>query len=214
MKKFIPLLALLLFASNLKLHAQDFQDFTKNMREYKEEVKCENNKCQVINQDGKVILDNYQDICYKKTGTVSEFFAKKNDKWGVINENNEILLNFDFDNYENRYENYLVVEKNGKKGLLKDITYNQILPFEFDYIATINDGNIIATKEGKNGLFSPQGEQLLPFAYDNIQSSREAKRGEYIVTNQGKTGVVNTKGEVIVPLKYDYIMHEGCAIAL
>ena len=46
-------------------------------------------KIENLNQDGKIILDNYENIHYKKEGAVSEFFAQKNGKWGIINEKNE-----------------------------------------------------------------------------------------------------------------------------
>ena len=213
MKKLMIALTLLLYIVSSKAYAINYNEFIQGSKEYKNEIKCENHKCKVINQDGKVILDGYDDIQYKKEAVISEFFVKKNGKWGIINEKDEILLDFQFESLDDYEDKYIIAKKDGKLGLLEDGTYKQIFPFEFNYLKRISNGNFLISKDENIGLFDVKGEQLIPFLYDSIVlQSINIKPIQYTVSKNLKQGVVDEKGKIIVPIKYDNIDHQNCAI--
>lgn len=81
--------------------------------------------------------------------------VKQNDKWGVVNTSNDIVVNF---NYEELLfeKDYIRAAKEGKKGVLNmDGTVK--IPFIFDYISSFYNGKARCSLEGKQGWVDEVG---------------------------------------------------------
>lgn len=58
------------------------------------------------------------------------YFAKKEDKWGIITAEKEILLGFEYDYLSNNHEYYFIVATKGNKIILYDYNLNKIDEFK------------------------------------------------------------------------------------
>lgn len=110
--------------------------------------------------------------------------ARKEDKYGLISENNDEILPFVYEDLE-----YTV----------------------YDY-SVDNSKHFIAKENGKYGVVNNKGSILIPCDYDNIEyiGSDWAVSGDptifyYKVKKNGKWGLVNQKNEILVDMKYDEI---------
>lgn len=158
-------------------------------------------------EDAIVIPDNKKDIfiCSYNINYDDETYKTK-----VLNaKGKEIFTEYDrvsaLDNYDENnnlwYEdNVLLVEKDGKVGLI-DFDGNEILEISYDKIYTLKGtkNSLITEKDGKKGLVNHLGLQVVENKYDEIKSLGEDTNG-YIVKLDGKYGV-----EGILDCKYQDI---------
>ena len=158
-------------------------------------------------EDSIIIPNNKKDIfiCTYNVNYDDETYETK-----VLNaKGKEIFAEYDkvsaLDNYDENnnlwYEdNVLLVEKDGKVGLI-DFNGNEILEISYDKIYTLKGTKnaLITEKDGKKGLVNHLGLQVVGNKYDEIKSLGEDTKG-YIVKLDGKYGV-----EGILDCKYQDI---------
>lgn len=137
-------------------------------------------------------------------------------KTKVLNQKNEeILKEYELvetiDNYDNNkniwYEEVLKVKKNNKYGLA-NFQGKEILDCQYDNIYSLKGikNSLIIEKDGKKGLVSNEGTQIIAPEYTEIKPLGEEYKTGYIVTNQeGKSGIINYTKEVILECNYDEI---------
>lgn len=110
-----------------------------------------------------------------------------------------------FDEYDGvcfQDRNNIIVEKNGKYGVI-DIKNNKKIDFQYDNISPLlKDKYYIVENEYKSGVIDKNGETLIPSMYDMIEKIEK----KYVIVYLEKgMGVVNLRNEIIIPFEYDDI---------
>ena len=125
--------------------------------------------------------------------------------------------------------------RNGKVSSLYDSKGEQIITGNFERINLFADTLLAVSFKGKTGLYSPNGEELLPITYEQldirngiISTLKDGKIGafdvkrnvelkpkfesrissignHYLTRRDGKTGLVDANGETVVPFEYEAI---------
>ena len=143
------------------------------------------------------------------------FVVKENDKYGVIDANENKIIETNYDNVvipnpnkaifvcysgdktevfndkkENLFRNYDNVEPLRLKGVSTDLMYEKsVLKY---------------SKDGKYGIINFNGKKITSPIYDEIDTL-QFKEGELLVKKDNKYGVINIKGAEIVKANYDKI---------
>ena len=135
--------------------------------------------------------------------------VEKDNKWGLINLAGNEIINPQYNNIETLkgLKNSLIVENNGLLGLVNnkgvkilDTIYTKIIALGKDY----KEGFITVDEEGKYGVSSFSGKQILENKYEKIDSIYS--ENYYVIQENGKQKLVNSKGEVIIEDGYDEIV--------
>ena len=173
-------------------------------------VKTQHN-WQIIDEAGIVSHYNLQEVLngYQE----NQFVLLNENDLATINNKGEVVSKVEFDelHYSALISGILVVVKKDKIGILRT-NGEVLLPLEYeveDFYSTFNwDGELYfsdsiyfpAIKNGKWGMVSMYGNELIPFEYEGIRPI-----GENIaaVEKNGKTGIVSTNGEILLPFDYD-----------
>jgi hypothetical protein len=129
----------------------------------------------LINQYGEYIDDKpYQAIILNLGDSI--FYAKRNDKWGLINGQGKVLIPFTY------------------KGTSGRDFYNLKYPItNHGLIEFVNDNN-------KSGYLNSSGDTIIPFEY-STRNTQHWKDGLKVL-RKNKLGVVDTLGIEILPFDY------------
>lgn len=130
----------------------------------------------------------------------------------------------------NNLSTAFVVQLNDRMTFLID-DFSRLHPTEYDSVKILNperfyndnsflyEGGFQVFKhyysvksEGKVGLLSVEGEEILPMEYESITNvifDEEKQHFQIIIERNGKWGLVSETGEVLIPIKYDNITLKG-----
>lgn len=178
----------------------------------------ENNKWGVIDNNAKIVIEptyseaiiipnKKQDIfiCtnnanYEEGTYETKVLNAKGKELFTQYEKVQALENYDENNNLWYEENVLLVEKDGKYGLI-NFKGNEILELEYEKIYTLKgaENSIITEKDGNKGLVSHLGQVLVENKYEEINSLGKNTKA-YIVKADDKYGV-----EGILDCKYEEI---------
>ena len=166
----------------------------------------------------------------KDTGTISSssyFALYKDNKWGVINSNGDIVI-------DPAYQEMIVIP-NSKNAIFictYDIDYetgeyktkvlnekNQEIFTNYDKVEAIAnkdennnlwyEENILKVeKNGKYGIINSTGKELTSIEYDEITASAGIKNS-LKVKKDNKYGIINEDGKVVIPTSYADIEEIG-----
>jgi hypothetical protein len=105
---------------------------------------------------------------YDKAGVFSGAMAivARNKKSGVIDKNGNIILPLRYDNVFPQANSFLVTLANLKG--LADIGGNITIEPRFDQLLPSNSDMLIACRDGKCGVISKQGLNIIPMIYDQL----------------------------------------------
>ncbi len=169
--------------------------------------------------DGSILIKpKYQEISFKYINTVKKngyryiFYAKLNDKFGIINSNDEILIPFLFDEIKITcpyFKMEYIVKQNGKYGLINSKTH-VILPVKYVYVEPVHskDEHYIVQnqKQGCKYIIDEKENIILDNEYFDIidlTAHRPFAPGDYFVKNiKGKWGLITETGETVFDYKY------------
>lgn len=110
-----------------------------------------------------------------------------------------------------------VKDKNGKFGLINELTERLVVPFEYDEIKqyfSSSKHNLYSVRKGnKWGLINDKNQIVIPLTYEaidvdlqGIHFKNDSDQAYFIVAQKGKYfGVLNLKNEVVVPFTYTYL---------
>ena len=161
-------------------------------------------KCGFIDKTGNVVVPlEYEDARQFDDDRV---VVKKNGKWGCINNLGEVVLPIICDYTFLTADGRVKIGLGGKYGLFDFNENSFVVPIEFEdvYIRTEcspSSWEIIGVKlNGKYGFIDMEGNTIIDFQYDSIQSFDPD--GIAIVAKNGKYGVINVYGEEILPFDY------------
>lgn len=155
---------------------------------------------------------------------VSYFVAYENGKFGVINNNGDIVINPQYDEIISIPNNSKPVfvcnyDVNDEAGTYKTKVLNaenrEILT-GYEKIEAIDnydskqniwfEDNILrVSKNGKYGLIDFEGKEIIPCEYDEIVALTSI-RNEFLIKKAGNIGLVNEKGQSIIPTQYKAIL--------
>jgi hypothetical protein len=184
-------------------------------------IASKNNKYGLLKLDGTAFLPfEYGEIVDNN----SFFVVKKENKYGVLNQSGELVLPVEYDllnlafcmDQYNRRQPYLLGAKNGKKGIIYINSWNSPLGFIYDDLISTGKGDfslrsgdlfynsVIAVKNGKYGVIEMNGQEVLPFVYDDMQYVSEFL---VIARKNNKYGVVDihNNNNVVLPFEYQFI---------
>lgn len=160
----------------------------------------------------------------KEVNVAQAFFpAYVNEKWGVINQNGDLIIDAIYDEmvvvpdtnkdifictYDVNYENETYQTKViNQKGTEIFTNYHNVQPIENSDNSNIwYENNVLKfEQDGKYGLIDFSGKLILNPEYDNIYSLAGVEKN-IIIEQNGLKGLVNTSmGEVIVRPEYTEI---------
>ncbi len=159
-------------------------------KEYRNEV------CGLIDYKGNTIIDyTYDNI---KEITSNTYIVKKNEKYGLINSKNEILIPIDNDNY-NISDNYIMLTKNKNLGV-----FNKSGKKIVDYTIPIEPNSSCYDDEDIAGYtFEELNNQLYIITfpecsyYDDLSTYNETQANKYLktylISNKKIEKIVNGK---------------------
>lgn len=173
-----------------------------------------------------IIKENSKEYVVEEVTEFSYFTLYKNQKYGVIDKQGNVIINPEYDkisipnpsksvficyyNYNSENETYETVVYNEKKEeLFKN--YEEVLPLMFkDYTTKIPyEKKVLQYKEnGKYGLIDFNGKRITKPEYDSIESLLY-KEGYLLVEKEGKHGIIDGNGRKIVNFEYDIIIADG-----
>lgn len=161
-----------------------------------------------INMDGKLVVP----IKYK--GPVKFYNHKPgaavlNDKYGLIDENNNVILPFKYDQTWSFGEKGHIthLRNNGKFGVV-NTSGKLIWPIEYDMIGDVKADRAIIVKNGKQGFLNGEGELIIPMIYEFPSGTYTSLYGfnmgdVAMVKKDGKYGMIDKSGNQLTPFKYD-----------
>ncbi len=176
------------------------QDYFKNILI----VETIDHTAYVLNEDGTILIPaEYQRIEEFK-GKIA--IAKKENKYGLIDFNNQIISPFIYDTiWTGRFFDYYVVSQNGKYGLI-DETGNILLECKYQDISPCyynEDNRYIVKNNGKYGIIDKRGNVIIPIEYDGISNWVEYSPPEHFVIKNKKHGLISREGKIYLPTVYD-----------
>lgn len=162
-------------------------------------------KLGIIDKEDNILLEPiYDDLkVYSERGAIRFKIGKL---YGVINLEGKLIIPCKYGWVNVLSKNKFEVEDNTteKWGILND-TMGIILPIEFDHITRIPEGKgFWVKKEGNYGLYSKDGDIIIPPVYDKVKAPGFFMEG-HLLRREGKWGFWDEKWKQIVPAEYDTI---------
>ena len=173
----------------------------------------------------KMLLEpnSKQDNSFK----IAYFSAYQDGKWGVIDQDGNQILSFDYDEMiivpDSSKDIFItMMDVNLNEGTYKTKILNknkEELFTEYELIEAIDNYNeaqnlwfeenvLRVKKDGKYGLINFAGKLILDCNYDEIVSLKGTENS-LLIKKDGKTGLASNVGDVIVPAEYKEIKSFG-----
>lgn len=181
-----------------------------------------NGKSGLINFDGKHITpfiyddlseDYCDDMSYELGWVNFEHSYEKycrmrlNGKWGLLDENGNVVVDFKYSNPVSEWGEHFVVEINGKKSNYPDSTFfvmdkNQNIHAElnFDYVMPRFQYAIV-TKNYKYGIVNNDLKMIIDCKYNILHSGYNHKYIEALL--EDKWGIIDLEENVVLDFIYD-----------
>jgi len=123
----------------------------------------------------------------------------------------------------NQKESFLLVQENGKWGLLNK-NLKTIIPIEKEALKPLQavdkyskkKAQFLVKEAGKWGVLDINNQLILEVIYEEIQAVqwktntfRIAEQPLFVVTKNGKKGIVDAVGNIVLPIEYDAISYKN-----
>lgn len=158
--------------------------------------------------DWEIIPVKYDSI---KTGWSYDehLYVKFNDKWGLMSEAGDILIQFKYEELDIADEYNLILAKyDGKYGCI-DYQDSIVIPFIYDKMDRHYNRELIRVKKNdKCGVIDRNNRIVLPIVYEDVYPIRYTNE-KFRVQQGGKWGIVDNKNNIIIPFKYHLISEQG-----
>ena len=193
---------------NLKDQVKRISDFKNGYAQIVEK----NGKANYINNQGQKVYPYGELIAFTQERDFPKkyfLYLSNAKKQGLVDTSGKIILPADFDeiNYYDTH-GYLIVRKNNKSALL-NADLNQIIGFEYDYIASfLNDTLVVVFNSSREmGVLDIVSKQIV-IPFDKYERFTNIKWG-ILGYKDGYCGLFNLKGEIIIPFnKYKRLSPE------
>lgn len=133
---------------------------------------------------------------------LSDFIVHKDGKLGLYDSAGKEIYPVENDGIfrENAFKYYKIVK--GKTYGIYFPKSKKSTPIEYQNVYADGYGFVMAVKDNKAGVYSLDGEVLVPFEYDN-EFVMQLRDVGFRVRKDGKRGIVSEIGEVLIPTIYD-----------
>ncbi|MBV7533072.1 WG repeat-containing protein [Chitinophaga sp. sic0106] len=159
-----------------------------------------------INTRGEKVFDALMDVLKGDADSNALQVITLNGKMGVMDAAQRIVLAPEYDQVNNKWNQYLEVKK-GNKVNLADNKGKLLFPWQFEEINYL-DGSNFDVRAGKLwGIYSLEAKGLLiPLAYEEFDYCGGCgRKGDYLFAKKnGKWGIINFSNEVLLPFEYDH----------
>lgn len=151
-----------------------------------------------INKDGVVKIEQKYGFTGRFEGNYAIVQAK-DSKYGVIDKNGNVVVDFIYDDLKNLNENFVIYKKDAKYGFI-DIVKNKKSDAVFDNIKTFKEGLAGAEVNKKWGFIDKNGKYIVEPRYYDVANFSE---GLAAVSESKHTtsGYINKKGEMVITFK-------------
>ena len=159
-----------------------------------------------IDRNGTKIIENFTVVRDDENG----FVAKKSSKFGLVDNEGEIILPFEYEDIICEHLGNIFVKKSGKWGVVNDEN-QRLIPCKYDYIAfawdeiSENGRNYIVVQNDKFGKVTETGNEIFPCLYDGITTWVEYGPDGHYVKIGDKMGLIDYNGKVLIPVQYDKV---------
>ena len=162
----VRVLDISLFNTHLKLKIEEEKSIRNGRYKdgYEKWRKIQVQSIKIFNINGTLIFDNLEDFIDGKAK------AKKNNKWGYIDEMGETLIPFEYDEIENFISGKAKAKKNTKWGYIDDAGIVQV-----DATISLDSDRNKIRKFGFWGLSHLDGRELTLCEYDEIENFTDGK---------------------------------------
>ena len=172
-----------------------------------------NGKHGLYHLDGlQVLKDVYDDIVIKP------YFIEivLDGKHGLFSYNGTMLIEPLYDEFD-FWLHTIIAKQDGMHSALYSYTGKKLFDIEpYVFYNTCDYGILVVdTVHGKKGLYSLEGDLLIPIKYDDIFVNESCKERGIIVKRENKEGVFSLDGNLIVPVNFsrirlDVCLHDNC----
>ncbi len=157
----------------------------------------------LLDYKGQEVLGCVYDTIYTINPDIK--VLKQNDKYGIIEYNGNKIT--EIDNDEIKYKpdcivNKIIAVKKGQSWGIIDIKGKELIPFEYDDIASIDSHNAVVGKNGKYGLIDSIGNFTIELKYDTIYFHFEESDISLVELNRC-IGLVNSQNKVVTDCEYN-----------
>lgn len=139
--------------------------------------------------------------------------VKKNNQYGIINHEGEVLTAMDFDTTINFSREIILVKKKNKFTLItkENLTGEASFGFaakatkekEYDQvIVSYSDDFAVVELDGKYGYINHKGDEVIKLTYD---AATIFENGVAAVQKEGKWGAIEKNEKILIPFKYTYL---------
>lgn len=138
-------------------------------------IENKNDRILIINEDKLEVLNRNENMKIKEirnsfqevtVGVGNTIYFKTDDKWGILENNGEILIDPKYDRFVNLNDENLVI------GYIKNETYLINLEkkiekrIDYDNYSKESESTIMVMKNNKIGYINDSGEEIVPLKYD------------------------------------------------
>lgn len=208
--------------------SEGFEQIKQILKDSKEIIFVKDGLYGVMTTEGTVLIPNtYQDLKQLENGYL---VAKKDDKYGIIDKNNNEKLYFNYTsiNYNKDLEIYVAEDTDFKSSIIDkkfevkligivselntELKYIKMyinsehkyynLNFEEKQNTEVLKGNtlFLSKKNGKYGYINEKGEVIIDYIYDD--ATEQNKFGYVAVQKNGKWGSIDKSGKEVIEPKY------------
>ena len=176
----------------------------------------ESYKTKVINKKGNEILKEYENVePIENTDGMEVWYEsnvlkyKKDGKIGLINFDGKKILEAEYDDIYAMpgIERSIIIEKDGKKGLVNTSLGEIIIPVEYVEISSLTDtyenGYIVKNSENKSGVIGADKTKILDTKFDEIRNVYS--NNYYVVVQNGTMQIIDNQEKVILDEGFDSI---------
>lgn len=169
----------------------------------------------VLNKNGEEILTRFSSVeAIENTDGENIWYEnnilkyKQNGLYGLIDFDGKVIVNPEYNNIYalDGIQKNVIVEKDGKKGLVNTVLGEIIINAEYDEISTLTnsyENGYIVKKDGKYGVISADAKVIFEPVYDEIYHT--TSNGNYVVIADGKCKVIDNLGDTVIDSGFDTV---------
>ena len=182
-------------------------------------VQEENGKYGVINCNKTTVLESKYDEIKPIYGNGKYYVVKEKGKWKVVNTEGENYLEGKFDAIKSINNDYAVIQKDGKYGVISIVDSKKAIDTKYEDITFATGSNYIVKSNNQYGIMNLEGETLIETKYSNliyreVANFYEATKKDYLSDlidsdmNVRVTGIISfintTDGYMKIRIGEDY----------
>lgn len=192
--------------SGKELLAPEYDSIEPMIQEKNSLITIKDGKKGLVSVTGSKIIGNeYEDITALTSQYEDGYIVKNSEnKVGVIGTNKKILLPIEYDDIKHVYSDNTYIVKQGENWKIINTSTSTENAFNYNNATQINSGNIVVEKDGKYGLVTETGAEVIAPQYDNMQ---HIFQNYYIASKDGKYGVIGADGTTKLDFKYNYLTY-------